>query len=363
MSGLNASGMWDSMMLDIAMHSSWKKIKNTMIRIEISPQKENTASFTTRDWLDLWEEFAAEFDDVELHDKQGRIYSERTNIGGSKYTVWLHEDAVSGIPHLHADVCRVDHDGRINNDHDIHIRAQRAAERIARRRGWQTAEECQEKNISQVTADCTDILQAMSVWSLTDYLNRLRSKGYTVNVRPDRNNVIHGYSIKRGNTVYRASVLGYGRNLTVNKLENTWRSLHRAQATTPNTTQSERSHTVKPQVQKPYSDYRHGYRTVDIEVGAHSYRHYLPPAIMDSLDDEFDYREYSDSTSLQNIALALFLGYMEAMASQPGSGAGGSNSQLGWGRNQREDEMEWLKRCANKTKQITGAVKRTGRKR
>lgn len=69
----------------------------------------------------------------------GELVSSKTNISGSKSTVWLHEESDSGIPHLHAVVSRVDEQGNINNDHAIHLRAQRAAERIARQRGWTTA--------------------------------------------------------------------------------------------------------------------------------------------------------------------------------------------------------------------------------
>ena len=43
----------------------------------------------------------------------------------------LHLESKSGIPHLHGAFCRIDEQGRINNDHDIHLRAQRAAERVA----------------------------------------------------------------------------------------------------------------------------------------------------------------------------------------------------------------------------------------
>ena len=51
-----------------------------------------------------------------------------TNLAGSKYSVWLHTESKGEVPHLHAAVCRLDEDGNINNDHNIHLRAQRAAE-------------------------------------------------------------------------------------------------------------------------------------------------------------------------------------------------------------------------------------------
>ena len=92
------------------------------------PAMEHTENFTLDDWRKLWQDFAAAFDIQEIRNKDGKVISEQTNISGSKSSVWLHEESDSGIPHLHAIVSRVDEDGNINNDHAIHLRAQRAAE-------------------------------------------------------------------------------------------------------------------------------------------------------------------------------------------------------------------------------------------
>lgn len=61
--------------------------------------------------------------------------------------VWLHLESNSGIPHLHGAFCRIDKNGNINNDHGIHIRTQRAAERVALKWGWTTATEIRQTNI------------------------------------------------------------------------------------------------------------------------------------------------------------------------------------------------------------------------
>ena len=74
----------------------------------------------------------------------------RTNLAGSKYSVWLHTESKGEVPHLHAAVCRLDENGNINNDHNIHLRAQRAAERVAKKRGWTTAAQIRNRNIPQV---------------------------------------------------------------------------------------------------------------------------------------------------------------------------------------------------------------------
>lgn len=358
MQGLDAAGMWESMKLDIALRADTSRpIARSLIRIELSPERCHTEGFTAKDWETLWDEFAKEFDAVELRDRQGRVYSPHTNITGSKYTLWLHEDSRGGTPHLHADVCRVDHNGRVNSDHNIHLRAQIAARRVALRRGWQTADDRRSENLRAVTADCIDALKSLPRWSLEEYFRLLRAKGYEVRVRPDRNDAVHGYSLKKGNTVYRASQLGKGRNLTVKNISATWQKLHPAPTRVAPVKQP------TPVRERPYLTYVRDYRPTDVTVGSKTHRHYLPPRIDDLLDDEFDYREYANADSLKQLALALFLGYIDSLASPSGSGGGGSGSQMPWGRDPHEDELQWLKRCASKARQIIQPVKRTGRRR
>ena len=134
--GMDATGIFTEMKFATMNHPN---IKNNVIRMEISPAMEHTKDFTLEDWQQLWQDFAAAFDIQEIRDKGGKVVSSRTNISGSKSSVWLHEESKSGIPHLHAIISRMDEDGNINNDHAIHLRAQRAAEMIARQRGWTTA--------------------------------------------------------------------------------------------------------------------------------------------------------------------------------------------------------------------------------
>lgn len=65
-----------------------------------------------------------------------KAHSRQTNLTNSKYPVWLHKESAGEVPHLYAAVCRLDEDGNINNDHNIHLRTQRAAERVAKKRGY-----------------------------------------------------------------------------------------------------------------------------------------------------------------------------------------------------------------------------------
>lgn len=221
--GMDATGIFTEMKFATMNHPN---IRNNTIRIEISPAMEHTENFTLDDWRKLWQDFAAAFDIQEIRNKDGKVISEQTNISGSKSSVWLHEESDSGIPHLHAIVSRVDEDGNINNDHAIHLRAQRAAEMIARQRGWTTAQHIHETNIPKVSADCMEALCELDKWSWDGYQERLAAKGYDLYLRKDKKDVIRGYVLLKGNTKFKASELGKGRNLTASRIKQTWEKLH-----------------------------------------------------------------------------------------------------------------------------------------
>ena len=248
-------GIWNSMQLTL---SRFKPIKNSVIRIELSPSAEHTRFFDIEDWQKLWQDFAVEFDKQVFTGKDGKVRSCQTNLANSKYTVWLHKESDGEVPHLHAAVCRLDEDGNINNDHNIHLRAQRAAERVAKKRGWTTAVQIRYTNIHQVNRDCMDALRSMPEWSWEEYKNALTRKGYSVHERKDAQHVIRGYALVNGNTKYKASELGVARNLMISKLPKTWDKLHhKPQVTTvskqPKETQTEQ--TPKLSVSANYTQY------------------------------------------------------------------------------------------------------------
>ena len=219
----DAMGIWNSMQLTL---SQYRPIKNSVIRIELSPSPEHTQFYDIEDWQTLWQEFAEEFDRQVITGKNGKVRSCPTNLAGSKYSVWLHTESKGEVPHLHAAICRLDEDGNINNDHNIHLRAQRAAERVAKKRGWTTAAQIRNWNIPQVNRDCMEVLKAMPSWSWDEYKSALIRKGYTVHEREDKKGILRGYALVHGNTKYKASELGVGRNLMVSKLPATWEKLY-----------------------------------------------------------------------------------------------------------------------------------------
>lgn len=377
--GMDASGIWTEMKFATMNHPN---IKNDVIRIEISPAMEHTEEFALDDWRQLWRDFAAAFDNQEILDNDGKAISGKTNISGSKSSVWLHEESKGGIPHLHAVVCRVDEDGNINNDHAIHLRAQRAAERVARQRGWTTAMHIHEGNIPKVSSDCMDALRELSEWSWEGYAKMLASKGYQLYLRKDKKDVIRGYVLCKCGTRFKASELGKGRNLTASRIMQTWEKLHPGQLKQESPT-TKQPVVTKPNpaihndaVQKPqanvlrnnpvYEDYtkwQPDRLRTEFEHDGKNYDRYIPEKVLDCLNDEFDYRELTNWQTLQNLAMAYFTLVASPYGEVSGGGGGGSQSDLKWGRDPEEDEIEFARRCAREASHRLGLQKKSGIRR
>ena len=83
-----------------------------------------------------------------------------------------------------------------------------------------------ERNIPQVSADCMEALREMDEWSWGGYRERLAAKGYDLYLRKDKKDIIRGYVLCKGNTKFKASELGKGRNLTASRIRQTWEKLH-----------------------------------------------------------------------------------------------------------------------------------------
>ncbi len=391
--------------------ADYPRLKNNIIRIEISPAEEYTRNFINEDWEKLWKEFASVFDSLEITDEQtGKLISPKTHIARSKATVWLHRDSQSGIPHLHAAVCRVDEFGNLNNDHQIHLRAQRAAERIARRRGWATANSRHFDHVRQASDDCTEILSAMYgwKWEWEWYVARLRDKGYDVRERRDSKGVLRGYTLRKGNVIIKASELR-GRAFMVSRLEDTWRRLHaqkKADATTQKTartsttvdTDASRTTTHQPQstlqqsnhaassasqssaqssapqvvagaAQPPatspkqnyatlidYTQYRAGTTSYTLEHDGREQRYYIPEKVVELFENEFDYRVTANWQELTNLAVALFIGMAGGPATTSLGGGGGSSTDNNWSRDKDEDDLCWARRCAKAATQKLGKL-------
>lgn len=327
--------------------SKHRPMKNFMIRIEISPAREETEGFTLVEWKKLAEDFIKAFDGIDLSKKADRKSAAGTNIANSQYVVSLHRDSKSGIVHMHLDCNRIDMDGNVNDDHDIGIRATMAANEVTRQRGWVQAEQRSDENKERIAFDCMNALKAMPRFSWDVYVQKLAAKGYDLKLCYDSKGVVRGYTVRKGNSIYKSSELGKGRNLMPSKIESTWRKLHplNSNENRPHSAQSDTvilQPKVLPKVEQPI------YCLRKVDVDGHTYSIEIPDKAIDAMKDEIASFKVNDETAnhIIDVALLLFASYIDVATSMSEScGGGGTSPSSGWGKDDNDD-WEWAKRCA-----------------
>ena len=310
-----------------------RPLGRNVIRIEISPSEEESRGWTMNDWASLSNEFIRVFDSIDLSGKTKRASSKQTNLKGSQYIAALHRDSKSGILHLHIDANRVDMEGRINDSHKIGERAVMAANIINERRGWMQSEEIGIRHRQEISVCCMEILRKMDKFSWKQYEAELTKRGYKVHLQEKESGGVYGYSIKRGNSIYKSSVLGIGRSLTPSKIEATWAKLHpqeRKSEPTKPISQQTRTADITP-ISQPVIKH---YNIATDEY--HSYHVEIPEAADNIIRQNCSLEEAHPLAKLEEIqhtALLLFA-------------SGGGSDTGGWGRDKDEDELEWARRCA-----------------
>ena len=359
-------GMWDEMVLHMnrfRQKFARKPIDKTSIRIEVSPSMNESDGWSLDDWRHFTENFVNELDQVTKTPDGRHKNLVRTNIKNSQYFAALHYDAKSGIPHLHLVVNRIDKDGNINDCHFIGERAVAAAQAINLRHGWKDPMEIREEHLKQITDDCMDILKSLPRFDWADYETMLTKRGYKVKLQRDKKNVVRGYSVKMGNSSYKASELGTGRNLMPTKIEDTWRKLHpvQKQVQTPIAAQvlkpldSKRAATDRPSTVRtslsqakptaPSTDYKQVFL-----IDGEQKQLCIPERVYKELDSNIVVPENSNATheDILKVAMLLFLNYVDAATAMSESYGGGGDAGTGWGKDKDKDELEWAKRCAIK---------------
>lgn len=322
-----------------------RPLGRNVIRIEISPSEEESRGWTMNDWASLSNEFIRVFDSIDLSGKTKRASSKQTNLKGSQYIAALHRDSKSGILHLHIDANRVDMEGRINDSHKIGERAVMAANIINERRGWMQSEEIGIRHRQEISVCCMEILRKMDKFSWKQYEAELTKRDYKVHLQEKESGGVYGYSIKRGNSIYKSSMLGIGRSLTPSKIEATWAKLHpqeRKSEPTKPISQQTRTADITP-ISQPVIKH---YNIATDEY--HSYHVEIPEAADNIIRQNCSLEEAHPLAKLEEIqhtALLLFAGYLDAATSMATSSGGGSDTG-GWGRDKDEDELEWARRCA-----------------
>lgn len=206
------------------------------------------------------------------------------------------------------------------------------------------------------------------------YAEKLAAKGYKLYLRKDRKDVIRGYVLCKGNTRFKASELGKGRKLTASRIRQTWEKLHYGQAQqsrpTPKPPVSNEAQ-QRPQpfvprnnpVFEDYTKWQPNCQPTEFEHDGKTYKRYLPDKVLDLFNNEFDYHELANWQALQNLTMVYFTLVASPYVVETGGGGGGSQSELKWGRDPEDDEIEFARRCAREALHRLGTQKKSGMKR
>lgn len=328
-----------------------RPLKRNVIRMEISPTKEESAGWTLGNWVRLANEYIQVFDSIDLSKKAKRASAKSTNVTNSQYVVALHHDAKSGIPHLHIDVNRVDMNGKVNDDHLIAERAMSAAYIINERRGWEQPKDICEKRRLEIADTCMDVLRSLPEFSWAGYTAGLKEQGYGIHIQEDDNGNVRGYSVLSGNSAYKSSILGKGRHLMPSKIKATWAWLHGEQETLANPNAEQEKRTAIPSSDKVQAS--HSAPVVKhYDISTDEYHHYhvaIPEEADEIIRKECSVPENNPFATIEDVqktALLLFAEYLDGATSMAASGGGGGSDMSGWGKDKDEDELEWARRCA-----------------
>ena len=202
-----------------------KPVTRNLIAMEVSPAKGESKGWSHEQWNWFAHRFIEEMDRIEFRDKDGKVSSKRMDLAHSKWLAMLHHDAKSGIPHLHFMVSRFTVDGRINDTNLIGLKATMAANSINQSMGWKQSREISEEHKAEIKEALYDILRKMNRFDWDVFLQKIKERGYSAELKKDSNGEVVGYRIKRGNSKYNASEIG--RQLTASRIEATWRQLHK----------------------------------------------------------------------------------------------------------------------------------------
>lgn len=385
--GLPPMGMWDEMVLHQSMFKqkySKKPIELTSIRFELSPSEEEARNWTMEDWQKCLDEFIHEIDHISkvnhIGKRKGKAATsvKPTNIASSQYFAALHRDSKSGIPHLHLVVNRIDMNGNLNDVKFIGERAVMAAKAVNQHHGWKDAMDIREERIEKITNVCMDVLRSMPVFDWNVYANRLRDKGYDIELVRDKTGQakVHGYRFTFGRTTIKASELGVGRNLTASKIENTFRKLHpqtspvgqRPSASPLRPSSLNSRNTAMSSGQSRSNDVAQSaiparFRKI-IEVDGERFNIVMQRTAYDMMKNSIEVPENGSAShnDVLSVAMLLFMNYLDAATSMSESCGGGGSPGSGWGRDTDEDDREWARRCAMQANWLCKPIKRSRRR-
>lgn len=371
--GLTPLAMWGAME---TIHQKYapkfrrKPVKNPTLRLEVSPSLEETKGWTLNDWYAYALQFLEKLQ-KDVQAKEGKKKGKgKFNLDRAQIFACLHFDAKSGIPHLHVLINRIDLDGNLMNDSFIGDSAVKAAHAINVEHGWELPEDIHEAHEKEITEACYDILRGMSSYDWDSYKHGLESRGYKVHEQRNKQGVTHGYTVLRGNSRFKSSTLGKGRNLTAPKLEATWKKLH---PVTPSVVKSSSIvGTSQTTERRPITERNSERQSVaQTKTEAPSFfrkilpvddKHYSIAMPMEAFTAMKESIEVPDDDvpfeNVLNVAMLLFMNYVDAATTVSESCGGGGSTPSNWGKDKDEDEREWARRCAQLANWLCKPIRR-----
>ena len=375
--GLTPLAMWGAME---TIHQKYepkfrrKPVKNPTLRLEVSPSLEETKGWTLNDWYAYALQFLEKLQ-KDVQAKEGKKKGKgKFNLDRAQIFACLHFDAKSGIPHLHILINRIDLDGNLMNDSFIGDSAVKAAHDINIERGWELPEDIHEAHQKEITEACYDILRGMSSYDWDSYKRSLESRGYKVQEQRDKQGVLHGYTVLRGNSRFKSSTLGKGRNLTAPKLEATWKKLHPVAPSVvkPSSTVGTSQTTERRPISQRSSDRQNAAQSrseapsIFRKILSVDDKHYSIAIPMEAFTAMKDAIEVPDDDvpfeNVLNVAMLLFMNYVDAATTVSESCGGGGSTPSNWGKDKDEDEREWARRCAQHANWLCKPMSRSVRK-
>ena len=242
-----------------------------------------------------------------------------------------------------------------------------AAHTINVEEGWELPEDIHKANVNEITDACYKVLSEMRAYSWNDYVDRIKALGYDVKVLEDKDGVKHGYTIMKGNSRYKSSILGVGRDLMLKNLRGTWLIFHKANQVTVGSTdtgmgmakpvskpvvpeQSANVQGVSSQSSTQSSGTKETRAYVLWDNNGKEQKTYVSDHIYNVIKDAVE--PVSDSAEdLENcikIAIILFASYVDGATRIAESCGGGGSLGSGWGRDKNEKDDDWARRCAKK---------------
>ena len=372
--GLTPLAMWGAMetiQQKYAPKFRQKPVTKPTLRMEVSPSLDETKGWTLEDWRHYALQFLAEFQkhvQAQGGKKNGRG---KFQLDRAQIFACLHFDAKSGIPHLHILINRIDLDGNLMDDSFVGDKAVKAAHAINVQRRWKLPEDIHEAHRMEISEACYDILRGMSKFDWDTYKHGLESRGYKVHEQRDKQGVLHGYTVLLGNSHFKSSTLGIARKLTVSRLEGTWKKLHPvAQSVVkPSSTVGTSQTTERKSVSERYTESRNVAQTKQavpsvfrktIAVGDKNYSITMPVDAYQAMQDAIQTPDESVPVeNVLNVAMLLFMNYVNAATTVSESCGGGGSTPSNWGKDDDEDERERARRCAQHANWLCKPIKRS----